>query len=72
MKNLDETALFLSNQDSLLQVLRDASRRSSYDALRSGYGGFDGASSSGAYETNWRPGTDNFDDFFNNWWQRQG
>ena len=56
----------------LLQVLRDAGRRSSYDALRSGYGGFEGTSSSGAYEANWRPGTDNFDEFFNNWWQRQG
>ena len=43
----------LSASIALLQVLRDAGRRSSYDALRSGYGGFEGSSSSGAYEANW-------------------
>ncbi|CAK0770208.1 hypothetical protein CVIRNUC_003744 [Coccomyxa viridis] len=54
------------------EVLRDAGRRSSYDALRSGYGGFEGSQSSSSHGAHWKPGEDNFDDFLNKWWQRQG
>ena len=73
LKQCSTQACYVCSAHLRLQVLRDAGRRSSYDALRGGYGGFEGSSSSsGVHEAHWRPGADNFDDFFNNWWQRQG
>ena len=52
------------------QVLRDASRRSSYDSLRRGLGGI---GSQGPYSSsNWRPGADDFEEAFASWFERQG
>ncbi|EIE20868.1 DnaJ-domain-containing protein [Coccomyxa subellipsoidea C-169] len=52
------------------EVLRDASRRSSYDSLRRGLGGI---GSQGPYSSsNWRPGADDFEEAFASWFERQG
>ena len=56
-----------------LQVLRDEHKRAAYDARRRGGGGSFGMGSPAAAASGaWRPGASEFDEFFANWFERQG
>ena len=59
-------ALHLTTSLPAGQVLRDKERRAAYDGLQS-----DGLNFKPGAER-WRPGEDDFDDFFADWFRRQG
>lgn len=59
-------ALHLTTSSPAGQVLRDKERRAAYDGLQR-----DGLSFKTGAER-WRPGEDDFDDFFADWFRRQG